>query len=270
MAVRRKKIHFSGLSPNSSEDLHPRNILFTLPHIDSLSVDEIYQQFQTPRETKVHRVDGAPLGAEAPPTSVMPAQTLLSCDKVKDPRISIADFGESWLSKEMPPRQDLNTPVVYLPPESTFAKDSIGFPADVWTLACSIYEIMGERVLFEGFFPDRDDIIAEMVSCLGPLPQHWWDAWDRRGDFFLEDGSWRTDMERCHDSKSRPLAYRIQGMGRESDPGFCAEEAKSLEEMLRSMFEYEPAKRASVKDVAESDWMVRWGCPSLHRFGILP
>ena len=55
-------------------------------------------------------------------------------------------------------------------PETTFAKDLLGFPADVWTSACSIYEIMGERPLFEGAFPDRDDIISEMVSTLGPPP----------------------------------------------------------------------------------------------------
>lgn len=218
------------------KDLHPRNILLALPQINAMTVDEIYNTFHLPRETKTCRLDGAPLGPEAPVYSVMPAQVIVSCNEVNDPRILIADFGEAWLNTDGPPK-GLNTPVLYLPPEASFATRLLGFPADVWTLACSIYEIIGERPLFEGFFPDRDDIIAEMVSCLGPLPQHWWDVWQAREDFFREDGGWRTDMGRAHAPKSRPLHQRIQDMGRENDPQFSAEEAEGLERMLRAMFE---------------------------------
>ncbi|KAI4152834.1 MAG: hypothetical protein L6R39_001729 [Caloplaca ligustica] len=234
-----------------------------------MSVDDIYRNFHTPRETKIHRVDGAPLGPEVPEYSVMPAQTLIVCDEVSDPRICISDFGEAWLSTDTPP-EDLHTPLPYLPPETTFARDQFGFPADVWTLACSVYEIMGERMLYEVYFGDRDDVLAEMVSCLGPLPQHWRDAWQAWGKFFQEDGSWRTDMTR-HDSKSRPLHQRVfHDMGRENDPEFSIAEAESLERMLRAMFQYEPAKRATIDDVVKSDWMTHWGLPSLQTYNIQP
>ncbi len=42
-------------------------------------------------------------------------------------------------------------------------------------------------------------------------------------------------MERFHDSKSRPLLLRIHEMGRENDIEFCADEAMSLEKILRAM-----------------------------------
>ncbi len=42
-------------------------------------------------------------------------------------------------------------------------------------------------------------------------------------------------MERLHDSKSRPLLLLIHQMGRENDIEFCADEARSLEKMLRAM-----------------------------------
>ena len=216
----------------------------------------------------MERLDGGPLGPEAPPTSVMPAQLVIASDEVNDPRICISDFGEAWLSSDPQAKEDLQTPVLFLPPEATLDKSQLGFPADVWTLACSIYEIMGERPLFEGFMPDRDDIIAEMVSSLGLPPQPWWKAWKARGDFFHEDGTWRTDMKRGHDSKSRPLLLRLQEMGREEDADFTAEEIECLEKMLRSMFEYYPAKRAVIGDVVKSEWMVRWGLPSLAKFNI--
>ena len=212
-------------------------------------------------------MDGAALGPEVPSYSVMPAELVIASDEITDPRIMISDFGEAWLSN-IETRDELQTPVLYIPPEATFAKDSIGKPADIWTLGCSLYGILGERPLFEGFMPDRDDIIAEMVSALGLLPQQWWSSWQARGDFFHEDGSWRTDMERAHDSKSRPLLLRIQRMGRQKVAEFTADEAASLEKMLRGMLIYDSSKRATAKDVMASDWMKRWGLPALQSFEI--
>ncbi len=153
-------------------------------------------------------MDGAPLGPEVPSYSVLPARLVISSDEVSDPRIMISDFGEAWLS-ETETRDELQTPVLFLPPETTFSKALIGRPADIWTLGGTLYEILGERPLFEGFMPDKDDVIAEMVSCLGPLPREWWDSWQARGDWFLEGGSWRTDMKRSHGPKSRSLLLRI-------------------------------------------------------------
>ena len=78
----------------------------------------------------------------------------------------------SWLS-DTEIREKLHTPDLFLTPEITFLKKAIGKPADVWTLACTIYEILGERPLFEGSMPDRGDILAEMVSTIDNLPQYW-------------------------------------------------------------------------------------------------
>ena len=215
--------------------------------------------------TKVEREDGKPCGPEVPEYSVMPAALLLSSDEVCDPNIVISDFGEAWLS-DTQTREILHTPVIYLPPEVTFSKKTIGKPADVWTLACTIYEILGERTLFESLMADRDAIVAEMVSTLGMLPRQWWESWQARAEFFLEDGSWRTDMTRCHDATSRPLFQRIQENGRKDDAQFTMDEATSLEKMLRSMLTYNPSERPTVSDIMESDWMKRWGVPSLEKF----
>lgn len=197
-------------------------------------------------------MDGASSSPQAPSYSVMPAQLVIPSDETSDPRIVISDFGEAWLS-DTEIREELHTPVLFLPPEATFSKELLGRPSDMWTLGCTLYEILGERPLFEGNIPDKDDVIAEMVSSLGMLPQQWWQSWKARDEFFLEDGSWKTDIERSHDSKSRPLLLRIQQMGRENDPRFTADEARSLEKMLRAMLAYDPRKRATATDVVESD-----------------
>ncbi len=144
-------------------------VLFHLPPIDSLSIGEIYQRFGEPQKTIIERTDGIPTGPKVPSYSVMPTQLVTPSDGISDPRITISDFGEAWLS-HTETREELQTPFLFLPPETTFAKDLIGKPADVWSLGCTLYKILSERPLFEGFMPDKDDIIAEMVSSLGLLP----------------------------------------------------------------------------------------------------
>ena len=160
--------------------------------------DEIYRQFGVPQTTTIERIDGCTASAEAPSYSGMPAQMAIDGHEIDDSNIMISDFGEAWFN-DMEKRDTLQTPVLYLPPEATFEKSTIGQPADIWTLACTVYEIMGERPLFEGFMPDKDDIIAEILSALGPLPQQWRDSWPARNEFFHENGSWRSNMVRAHD-----------------------------------------------------------------------
>lgn len=75
-------------------------------------------------------------------------------------------------------------------------------------------------------------------------------------------------MTRPHAPMSRPLTQRIQDMGRKNDPSFSTEEANCLEQMLRGMFVYEPTRRATATDVVKSEWMKRWGLPSLQAFKI--
>lgn len=195
-----------------------------------------------------------------------PALTYVDCQDVTDPRVVVTDFGEAWLVDDPEAKDQLNTPVIFLPPEATLAKDAIGPPADVWSLACSLYDIMGERPLFEGFMPDADAIIAEMVSALGKLPEPWWGTWKGRDLYFEEDGTWKHTGR--HDTNSRPLLLCVQEMGREDDEEFLRDEALSLYEMLSAMFTYEPGKRATAQEVVKSDWMNRFGLPALREYGI--
>ena len=103
-------------------------MLFTLPQIHSLSVEEIYKRFGEPHETLIEKLDGTLLGPEAPPSSVWPMMLCIASDKVTDPQIRVSDFGEAWLKQDAQPKEDLRTPVIFLPPETTFAKDLLGFP----------------------------------------------------------------------------------------------------------------------------------------------
>jgi serine/threonine-protein kinase SRPK3 len=182
-----------------------------------------------------------------------------SSEEIVDARVIISDFGEAFFQDEE--RKELHTPILLLPPE-IFFREHLGPAIDVWTLGCSLYEILGERPLFEGFMPDQDHVIAEMVSTLGHLPKRWWDRWQQRTDFFLEDGSWKTDTHRSHAPYSRSLAERLRIMGRGEDPATCEfspEEMACLEKLLKAMLTYEPSERITASAAVASEWMERWG-----------
>ena len=76
----------------------------------------------------------------------------VSSEDIVDARVKVSDFGEAFCDKE--DRQNLHTPILLLPPE-LFFHERLGPAINVWTLGCSLYEILGERHLFEGFMPDQ-------------------------------------------------------------------------------------------------------------------
>lgn len=224
-----------------------------------------------PQRLPIERLDGNPNGPEVPEYCVPPAFIFESSEEIVDSQIIITDFGEAFFQNEK--REELHAPMLLVPPEIFFGDG--GPPIDVWTLGCTLYEILGERPLFEGFMLDKDHMLAEMVSTLGDLPKHWWDIWEHKTDFFLEDGSWNPDTHRSHAPYSRPLIERLRIMGRGEDPETCEfsrEEMASLEKLLKllkQMLAYEPSKRITTGAAVESEWMKEWGRPAMVETGVI-
>ncbi|OBT61713.1 hypothetical protein VE03_09397 [Pseudogymnoascus sp. 23342-1-I1] len=243
--------------------LHSNDILFASPGFTWCGVDDLYSRIGSPQRLPVERLDGNPNGPEVPEYCVPPALIFQSSEDIVDAKIFISDFGEAFCQREK--CMKLHTPILLTPPEAFFGDDAS--PAvDVWIAGCTLYEILGERPLFEGFMPDKDHVLAEMVSTLGPLPKHWWDQWQLKTDFFLEDGSWKTDTHRSHVPYSRPLAERLRIMGRGENPATCEfswEEMEALEELLKRMLAYEPSGRMTTHAALELDWMKGWGRPAM-------
>lgn len=120
--------------------------------------------------------------------------------------------------------------------------------------------------------PDKDHVLAEMVSTLGDLPERWWHLWEMKTDFFLDDGSWKTDTHRSHAPYSRPLAERLRNMGRGEDPETCEfsqQEMASLEELLKKMLAYERFERITIDAAVNSKWMKGWARPAMVETGVI-
>ncbi|KAF6836955.1 protein kinase domain-containing protein [Colletotrichum plurivorum] len=195
-------------------------------------------------------------------------------DQLLDPTAGISDYGTSFVvstDADVLHKPELHTPALYLPPEGFF-DEPITQAVDIWTLGVSLYEVLGERPFFESFGWDRDDIIAEMVSTLGPLPSRWWDAWTNRNDFFEPDGSWVRQVpdHRIYTPGSRPLRRRMWDMGRGETPDACqwdiqGGEMRALEELLRGMLAFEPAERLTAEQLMKSEYMEKWAMPAWRR-----
>ncbi|KAI9733991.1 MAG: hypothetical protein M1834_002648 [Cirrosporium novae-zelandiae] len=245
-------------------DLHSNNILFRSPGFKWCTIEDLYRRLGEPQRLPVERLDKNPLGPEVPRYCVLPVM-IQSSEEIVDARVVISDFGGAFFNDEE--RKALHTPILLLPPE-VFFHEPIGPAIDIWTLGCTLYDILGDRPLFEGFMPGQNHVIAEMVSTLGHLPKRWWEQWQQRTDFFLEDGAWKMDTNRGHAPYPRPLSERLCIMGRGEDPAtceFCPEEMMCLEKLLGGMLGYEPSERITAGAAVASEWMEKWGQPAIHQ-----
>ncbi|KAJ5507554.1 kinase domain-containing protein [Penicillium freii] len=190
-------------------------------NLDSLSTAELYKRFSKPYEVPIRRVDGKPGEPHAPPHAIYPMALSLPANEMDDPEIIISDYGTSFIVSQTP-SSTLYTPALYSPPEDFFS-EPITRPtaADIWALGVNLYEVLGERPLFETFAWDRDDIVAGMINTLGQPPVRWWNSWVKRSKFFKEDGSWVPEFRRISTPVFRRLRQRLWDMGRGETEQTC-------------------------------------------------
>lgn len=240
-------------------DLHSHNVTSHLPNMNLWTVDQLYENLGKPERCPISRCDGQPLGPEAPPYTVLPAQFWRLGKETMTTQIKIIDFGEaSFLPHD---RKELNTPLPFRAPESFFG-GSLGPAADVWAFGCMVFNLFGQGQLFDAFVPSQDLILAEMVGALGTLPSQWWDRWGKRDLFFPSDGLPNTGDAPWHAEELKPLAMRIQEItldrehGSEEKPGaFTPEELTNLQNLLTMVLRYIPSERATVEEILKLEWI---------------
>ncbi|OJJ42919.1 hypothetical protein ASPZODRAFT_161917 [Penicilliopsis zonata CBS 506.65] len=214
-------------------DLHLGNILLQVPpDFDQLSVQQLYERYGAPGLDPVLRLDGSPLPRGVPSHGIAPIWLAEASEKItlSESRILLADFGEAFShSKES--KYKSYTPLVIRSPEAYFEPNTaLSFLSDIWTLACTIWSIIAQRPLFEGFLMTQDDMTCEHVDALGVLPFEWW--------------------------KSVQQPRRKRGI-----PSLDAREREAFFHMLRSMLAFRPGDRPTTKQILESEWMVKWALP---------
>lgn len=248
-------------------DLHPGNILLRLPEgLDRLSSDQLYKKYGEPHAEPVVRLDDGLLPKGVPTHGIVAIWFGKGSELIlpSEAGIFLTDFGESYLPSNTA-RFQSNTPRLLVPPEVYFMpKERLSFPADIWTLACTVWTIIGQRPLFEGFMPSAEWVTKEHVEVFGKLPHEWWQKWEARSKWFDEEGSrnggsvGRPWTERFEYSVQKPrLKYGMEEVGED--------EKTALFVMLQSMMAFRPEERPTAEKILEFEWMRKWALPELER-----
>lgn len=158
-------------------DFRPANILMQVDGIDGLSKDEVLGVLGTP-ETRYFR-DEQTDRSTTPRYCVIPMSEN-RWGKFLSPRVAIIDFGESFLIDK--PNDRCGIPWDYAAPELLFDRKP-GVGSDIWSLACTLYEVRSSRTFFGGGMAENDvfDAVAEFELALGPLPESYRSIWKDRG-----------------------------------------------------------------------------------------
>ncbi|RAL14568.1 uncharacterized protein BO97DRAFT_465080 [Aspergillus homomorphus CBS 101889] len=140
------------------------------------------------------------------------------------------------------------------------------FSSDTWTLACTIWDIVAQRSLFEGFLTNEDDMTCQQIAALGPLPIEWWDKWEGRADHFNDDGEPINRATSQYRSLGDAFEINIQQPRSQAGmPPLELSERDAFFAMLRPMLSFRPEDRPSAQQVLESDWMVNWAIPEYEK-----
>lgn len=237
-------------------------MLKTTCALDNLSVEQLHSQYGKPETLPITRVDDGPLPPNVPAEAVLPLCLGPTAEKVSLPeaKLILADFGEAFAPAATARLcEDSRSPLAYRPPETRFEPHSpLSFPADIWSLGIAIWNIVGMKPLINDQFVTLDEITAQQVDVLGPLPRRWWEKWDARGQFFDEEGR-SVQGENKSPVLSEAFDDWVQKYRKKMDVGvFKEEERQAFLELVRGMLAFEPGRRLTAREVLGSEWVVNW------------
>ncbi|EER38518.1 protein kinase [Histoplasma capsulatum H143] len=177
------------------------------------------------------------------------------------------DFGEALApSSDVRLGENCHTPLAMRPPEARFEPQSpLSFSADIWSLATTIWEILGMKAIFSSEFITADEIVSQQIDVLGPMLLDWWERWDERGQFFNQDGHPREDRD-VWPRIDEAFEEGVQKYRRKREMGeFGRDEAAAILDLIRQMLAFRPEERPTAEDILKSEWMVKWALPDFNR-----
>ncbi|KAK9806053.1 hypothetical protein WJX73_009418 [Symbiochloris irregularis] len=159
----------------------------------------------------------------------------------------VADFGNAcWVHKQF--TTDIQTRQYRCPEVILGANYST--PADMWSLACMIFELVTGDHLFDprsGRDYGRDeDHLALFIELLGPVPLQVALRGEASHEFFNRHGQLRA----IH--KLRPWGL-CEVLREKYD--FSRQEAELLSSFLLPMLDYRPERRATAQQMLSHDWL---------------
>lgn len=168
--------------------------------------DQLIEKYGKPELEELTRIDGKPLDPWVPTHGVVAVWFGDASDAIShaDSRIFLTDFSESF-RPAMDGPQVSHTPLALRSPEILLdLKSPVTFSAEIWSLACVVFAIMGQRPLFDTWFPTRDRVLGEHVDTLGDSPTELWESWVNRHEYFDHK------LQRVDGEPRRLLEHRLE------------------------------------------------------------
>ncbi|KAJ7112553.1 kinase-like domain-containing protein, partial [Mycena epipterygia] len=121
----------------------------------------------------------------------------------------------------------------------------VGTGADIWSVACVLFELITSEDLFNTFSTPSDRL-AQMIQLLGEFPKHMLKS-DSRGPGFFDSREeyWYINM-----LSPSPLPSVLHDKHH-----FTQSEAKAIADFLLPMLELDPAARATAEDLLLHPWL---------------
>ncbi|KAJ5268309.1 hypothetical protein N7524_005768 [Penicillium chrysogenum] len=252
-------------------DIHLNNVLVKLPSsFDDLSIAQLYQQYGEPETVPVTRRDGESLSPNIPAKAVVPLFLGKYAEKfsLSDAQPLLSDFGEAFSpTLEVRLGQDCHTPPAFRAPEAKFEPQApLTYPSDIWSLATTIWEIIGMKAIFSTDFVHGDEIVSQHIDVLGPMPSEWWQRWEGRPRFFDEQGfPTESYQENRWPSLEDSFEIGVQKWRRKLGGAVDENEKAAFLDLMRRMLSFRPEERPTVDEVLTSEWMVKWAFPDYER-----
>ncbi|KAF4182996.1 hypothetical protein CNMCM7927_009373 [Aspergillus lentulus] len=155
-------------------DVHLRNVLVKLPSsFDKLSIEQLYEEYGEPETVTITERHGKPLPPNVPKKAVIPLSLGKDAEEfsLSDTCVLLGDFGEAFSSEEFRYGKDCHTPLAVRPPEARFEPQApLSYSADIWSLATTIWEILGMKAIFSSEFATADELVAQQIDVLELCP----------------------------------------------------------------------------------------------------
>lgn len=243
------------------------NLLFKLASINEWSEDEVYQRFGEPQKDPIATISGSDPGESTP-------RYLVESAGMVDPQflaedILLVDFGQSFPFDNPPQKEDIGIPFSYCAPEVIF-DSKVDKYSEIWALGCVLFELRAGQQLFPSWSGGPDEILRQMVQTFGKLPGRWWNAWDKRTNFFNDDGKprqeWSDGIPKAVEYAMDEVIADIGSEDEEEEPrkaeellepsgaSVPQEEAAQLKHLLDRIFKWIPEERISLDDILNSSW----------------
>ncbi|KAK0506878.1 hypothetical protein JMJ35_010578 [Cladonia borealis] len=155
------------------------------------------------------------------------------------------------------PTRDIGDALIFRAPETIFTFQK-NLQTDIWSLACTIFELIVGYPPFDNYMPNRDDLIREWVSMLGDLPQEWAEYLpppQANGDLGIERCSLAEWLHQTYFDDEKTIC-------------FTKAEIQAAGDLLQSMLQYRPSNRPRASELLEHRWFrdSRFGVQEARNF----